>query len=382
MKTALFLGAGASAFASLPTAKEIMERLRSHVKRHRDEIGLDEGIQNYIIRVVEDDTYDDIEELYNGIEQVINITTSHNCKPITTNMGDHKYGSIDTPMIDGLISLRSIIRGILRASFDINSGARNSIKQMYDMVREVVKDSGTEDVQVFTTNYDLVMETYAQVAGLELINGFEPYNHLSRSWDNIWDRSTDQPPLYLTKMHGSIYWHKDADGEIVETGSVADVGVASDIMIAPTMYAKDYNKKPFSTLIDRFRAAMRRVDVLLVIGFSYRDDEIVDIIKNELENGMALISVSPDADTSISRVSDTKIQTVKIKNERVMVVGSQIVLCDKEFGPDTIYEVSATLETAYAFIQRNIREARLSRAQRRKAYRVWSSFKHARYSLP
>lgn len=365
MKTALLLGAGASAFASQPTTREIMELLRDQVRQLEDEDGLDEGLQNYIMGIVEDYTYDDIEELYDGIDRVINITTNHNSKPIISNMGDQEYGVIDAKMIDGLVSLRSMIRKTLRGAFGINSDAQESIKDMYDMVWSIIKGSGTKEFRVFTTNYDLVVETYANGAGFEIINGFKPYHYRSGFWANIWDRGTDLPPLYLTKMHGSIYWHRDADGKIVETGSVADVDVDSDIMIAPTMGAKDYNREPFAALIDRFKAAIREVDVLLVIGFSYRDDEIVNIIKNEMENGMALISVSLDADTSVPRISDTEMETTEINGEYLKVVGPRIVLCDIEFGPYYVGELRTALDTAYAFIRPSIKRGRRKRGRRR-----------------
>ena len=380
MKTALFLGAGASAFASQPTTKEIMERLRDHVGEHIDEIVLDKDLQKYITSVVEAHTkhvsythnrivesyaYRDVEELYDGIEQIINITTNRNCEPIINNMPDHKYNIANGRIIAGLVDLRSTIRKILRASFVIDMDTHKSIKQLYNMIWSVMKNYGTEDLRVFTTNYDLVMETYAQEAGLEIINGFEPYRHLSKAWNNMWDRGTKQPPLYLTKMHGSIYWHRDGNGKIVETGSVADMAADSDIMIAPTMGAKDYNREPFSNLIDHFKMQMKGVDVLLVIGFSYRDNEIVNIITNELENELSLISISPNADTSICRVSDAKIQTATINGKRLKVVGPRIVLCNEKFDPDAISEMRAVLDAAYTYILPSVRREHDSRARRK-----------------
>ena len=330
-----------------------MELVRDSVQQHSDEQYWDEDIQDYIMRVVNDDTYGDVEKLYNGIEQVINITTDRNCKPVIRNMGDHKYGSIDERKIHGLVSLRSIIRKILLTSFGINLDVRQTIEQVYDMVWSVIKDHGTKEFQVFTTNYDQVIETYAEETDLDIINGFEPYRRLSRIWTNMWDSGTDRPPLYLAKMHGSIHWYKDDDYRIVETGSIADRDADRDIMIAPTEGAKDYNEEPFSALIDRFRATLREVDVLLVIGFSYRDDEIVNIIKERLKNGMALISVSPDAATSIGSMADTTIRTINTDVGHIKISGSQIVLCEEEFGPNTIGDLCATLNEAFRFIRAN-----------------------------
>lgn len=351
MKVALFLGAGASAFASQPTTQELMKLVRDRVQKNIDHPHRDDTTQNYIMRVVNDDAYSDVEKLYDGIERTIDTNGNDNCKPIVCNLDDHDYQISYTRITEELANLRSIIRKILRASFVIDPNIHNSIRQMYDMVLSFIKDSGTQEFLVFTTNYDLVMETYSEGAGLEVINGFRIFPYRKWVWTNKWDQDTDQPPLYLTKMHGSIYWHKDANDKIVETGSVADVGADSDIMIAPTEGAKNYSREPFSSLIDRFRTAIRDIDILLVIGFSYRDNEIVDIIKDGLKNGMALISISPDATTSIRSVSNAAIETINANGRTLNAIGSQVVLYEQKFGPDTIDDVRAALDAAYVSIR-------------------------------
>ena len=55
MKTALFLGAGASVFAGQPTTKELIERVRERMKARGHKPHGDEGSQNYIMRVINND---------------------------------------------------------------------------------------------------------------------------------------------------------------------------------------------------------------------------------------------------------------------------------------------------------------------------------------
>ena len=340
-------------FASQPTTQDIMDNVRDHVQQCRSEPYANESPQNYIMRIVNDDAYTDVEKLYDGIEHIINA----NCKPIIRNMYGYDHQFNYTQGINGLFRLRSIIHKILHTSFVIDSDDdRKLIKQMYDMMRSVIKNNGMEELQVFTTNYDLVMEVYSEEAGFEIINGFKPYRRLSKVWDNTWVGYTDKPPLYLTKIHGSMYWHKDANGKIVETGSVAKVDDNRHIMIGPTEGAKDYSREPFSTLLDRFRVAIRDVDVLLVIGCSYRDYEIINIIQDGLKNGMGLISVSPDAAKSIRNVSKKDIQVIESDGQHLKAIGSQIILCEQEFSLDTINDVRAALDAAFIFIRRHGRQ--------------------------
>lgn len=352
MKTALFLGAGASVFAGQPTTKELIERVRERMKARGHKPHGDEGSQNYIMRVINNDTYSDVEKLHDGIDQMIASAKNANCVPIIDEAsGD--YNITHENIIKYLTDLRSTIREVLLDSFVIDKDARVSIARMYDMVRSVIKDDGTDGLQVFTTNYDMVMERYAYMKGFETINGFVDGSYRSGVWANAWNRRTDRPPLYLTKLHGSINWYEDADGDIVETSDVTQRDPKHDVLIVPTEGAKDYGRKPFPTLMERFRSEIEKVDVLLVIGFSYRDDEIVRIIRDRLENGMSLISVSPDAVVDIRRVDEVKPETTTVDGidpVDIDLVGSGITLCGEKFGPDTINNVISSVETAYEFI--------------------------------
>ena len=344
VRTALFLGAGASVFAGQPTTGELMERVRKRV-REREDMKRSEDRQNYIMRVINNDVYSDIEKLYDGIEQIIGIDKNPNCKPIIGE-SDTDHGKI----IDEMTGLRSTIREVLLDSFSIDPRLQGKIKQLYRSVWEMMKNRGTDKFQVFTTNYDTVMEEYCTAANLELVNGFMPYRYLSRYWFSVWTAETANP-VYLTKLHGSINWHRDNDDEIVEIGGVEPRSADRDILIVPTEGAKRYDWGPFPDLMDRFRKEIENVDVLLVIGFSYRDDEIVRIIRNRLENGMALISVSPDAAVDIRRVHDAKYRTERVGDQYLKVIDGRIFLCEEEFGPDTIAAVLFTLEAAYKLRQ-------------------------------
>ena len=348
MKTALFLGAGASVFAGQPTTKELMKRVRKRVQEHEDIQHMDKDRQNYIMRVINNTAYSDIEKLYDGIEQMIGINRNPNCKPIIGE--SDSYNTDHVKIIDDLTGLQSTIREVLLDSFSVDPRSHGTIKMTYDRIWKEMKNNGTKEFQIFTTNYDTVMEEYCIEANLVVANGFVPYRHLSRYWSDVWTAETANI-VYLTKLHGSINWHRNNDGEIVEIGGVEQRSPDRDILIAPTEGAKHYDGEPFSALMDRFRKEIENVDVLLVIGFSYRDDEIVRIIRSRLENGMAMISVSPDAAVDIRRVHDAEYKTKHVNDLNLKVIDWRIFLCEERFGPDTIFDVLATLDVAYKLIQ-------------------------------
>ena len=337
MKTTLFLGAGASAFVGHPTTELLLNRIRKDFRRRpRNVIDITKII-------VEDNDYTDVEKLYDGIVRMFGVRNdSPNGRTIFRALHDNDTTFRTT--LTELEDLKSTIRDMLLASLVVNEDSRESIVQVYNTVRSVIKDGGADGLRVFTTNYDTVMEAYAEDTGLEIINGFKHHRRLSKVWADAWDRTTDRPPLYLTKLHGSINWHEDADGNIVETGGVTQRDASRDIMIAPTEGAKDYGRKPFPDLMKHFEESMETVDVLLVIGFSYRDDEINKIIKRRLDDGMLLISISPSASSDIGRISAAEHQPVDWNNSQFVMLDSKIALCDKEFGPDTMDAVCSTLD--------------------------------------
>ena len=349
MKIALFLGAGASVFASQPTAAEMLKCVRDRVRDRKDEQYGNRKLKGYITSIVENSAYSDVEELYDGVDRIATIGKHSNCKPIIdkTIAKGISLGEI----IDEMNGLKVTIREVLLDLLIIREGKIKLIKHVYDDVLSIMKYYETDKIHVFTTNYDAVVEEYCNETNLDVVNGFKPYRHKKSVWANAWDYDGMKPSLYLTKLHGSIYWSRDADGKIVETGGVEARDASDDIMIAPTEGVKEYDKKPFPELMCHFKKAIEGIDVLLVIGFSYRDKEIVSIIKDRVERGMILISVSPSTVTDIRNVFGADAKIKETNNQQIKVIGSKIILCEQEFGLDTDQTMNIALKMAYKRIQ-------------------------------
>ena len=163
--------------------------------------------------------------------------------------------------------------------------------------------SGTRDrLQIFTTNYDRVIETGAEIAGLRLLDRFvgsvSPIFRSSRL--NV-DMHYNPPgirgePRYLegvvhfTKLHGSIDW-RQLDKDIRRIG--LPFGAESlnpyledsnKLMIYPNA-AKDKETVayPYVEMFRDFAASICRPNnTLVTYGYSYSDDHINRIIKDML----------------------------------------------------------------------------------------------------
>ena len=352
----MFLGAGASAFALQPTTTGLLKLLRSRVQQRKNDPNRNDILQAHVEHIVNSKMYNDVESLYDGIQTMIDTHDNRNCGPITERIQHHdnedQYTLTHEQVSNELKELQFTIRETLLDSFKIKPKIPELIVEMYDAIRYVMENNEIGEFWVFTTNYDLVMEAYAKKKNLEVVNGFGPPDDMIKEWTGTWKPNTDKPPLYLAKLHGSIRWYRDV-GVITEAGVTARRNVEDDIMIAPTEGAKRYDGEPFSTLMDCFRNVVQDTNILLVIGFSYRDEEIVRIIKNRLAEGMTLISISEGATDDIHRVAgkDVEIREINASTGLNVVVDSRIILCKQSLASDTIADVTTALEDAYELFQ-------------------------------
>jgi len=193
--------------------------------------------------------------------------------------------------------------------------------------------SGTRDrLNIFTTNYDRLIEAGADVAGLHLIDRFVgSLTPIFRSSRMDIDMHYNPPgirgePRYLegvahyTKLHGSIDW-VNCDGVIKKIGlpfgakdstpflTVAGIDAdASKIMIYPNSSKdKETAEYPYVELFRDFAAALCRPNSTVVAyGYSFGDDHINRVIHDMLtipSTHLVIIAYS-DSAGRIKRIYD------------------------------------------------------------------------------
>ena len=363
MRAALFLGAGASVCAGMPTTKEFLKAYWSHIigaPLRAD--GRDRNIRRFIRDIIAEHRDVDIEKLYDGVERAIDFCESQNCRPIAEQLV--RGNNMDRATItDALKRLRSDIQECLRQAY-LRGGCVDGVVRnlplscayvdegVWNAIWDVVKGAGVDKFEVFTTNYDGVMELYAEDSHLILVNGFTQHRRADNVWTGEWN-DPGEPALYLTKLHGSVSWYRDRKNRVVEPDIPAQSAAHHDTMIFPTEGPKDYTGAPFTKLMERFRDEMKGVDTLLVIGFSYRDEEIVDVIKKEMGRGMVLISLSPDAVADIRRVTEDTPEPVEISGQTLLAIGRKVVLVERKLMSETISETCNALAAAFKFTGSN-----------------------------
>lgn len=140
-------------------------------------------------------------------------------------------------------------------------------------------------LEVFTVNYDLLVETSFEQRRLPYFDGFVG-NLQGRFYTDLVEGTPEEPDRWilpsfvrLWKLHGSVNWAWDkATGtEIVRTGSPVSSAAAA---IYPSDAKYDESRRmPFLVLQDRFRRALAQPETItLVSGYSFGDDHLNEML--------------------------------------------------------------------------------------------------------
>ena len=152
--------------------------------------------------------------------------------------------------------------------------------------RWLVKTSRQNPVEIFTVNYDVLLEHGLEAERIPLFDGFvgsfRPFFHpdsLRRleaapgvTWTRLW------------KMHGSVTWRRiDQDGRVRVVRGEPD---AAGEMIYPSFQKYDESRQqPYAAFTDRLSRFLEQDDALLIVaGFNFGDEHINNLVFGALEN--------------------------------------------------------------------------------------------------
>lgn len=141
--------------------------------------------------------------------------------------------------------------------------------------------SGTQrahPVEIFTTNYDLLIESAFEQAKAPYFDGFA--GGQAPFFDPVTVAGNDLPPRWsrVWKLHGSLGWKSDS-GTVVRCG-----GTDCTELVYPDHLKYDLTQKqPYAALFERLKRFLLTPDtVLLTTGFSFRDAHICAVLGEAL----------------------------------------------------------------------------------------------------
>lgn len=141
-------------------------------------------------------------------------------------------------------------------------------------------------IEVFTTNYDLLVERALEAARVAVFDGFvgvyRPF-FTAECFENE-ERLPGAFSVRLWKIHGSVNWH-----EVVIAGSrrIVREGISKEgELIFPSDRKYDESRKqPYLAMLDRLGSVLSSGDSLLVtVGYSFGDQHVNATIYDVLDN--------------------------------------------------------------------------------------------------
>ena len=135
-------------------------------------------------------------------------------------------------------------------------------------------------VELFTVNYDLLLETALESMRVPYFDGFVGtlkagfHTELVEGLPGLDAESIPAFFVRLWKLHGSVNWAYEDDRQIVRLGRAVPEGLAAAIYPSDAKY-EESRRVPFVVLQDRLRQALHQPETLMLIaGYSFGDDHL------------------------------------------------------------------------------------------------------------
>ncbi len=154
-------------------------------------------------------------------------------------------------------------------------------------------------LEVFTLNQDQGVERGAgPFAHVETgCRGYGPDHPWSPTWfpsNGLW------LIICLHKVHGSTDWQRNRHGLFFSVGPGQHFDAAKAVLVLGHK-EKTLARLPYTFGFQEHRFRTVGMDLVVVVGFGFRDEHVVDLLLDVLGNGTDLLVVSPETSDSFER---------------------------------------------------------------------------------
>ncbi|MCL4519724.1 MAG: SIR2 family protein [Thaumarchaeota archaeon] len=159
------------------------------------------------------------------------------------------------------------------------------MKTPYHRVALWIDNIGREKpVEIFTTNYDLLMEQALEDCRVPYFDGFagtrKPFFDLRAMEEDM------LPPRWARawKLHGSLNWYQIEKKGVFRSGTKEPSGTKR--VIHPSHLKYDESRRmPYLAMFDRLRAFLKQpTSVLIICGYSFRDQHVNEVLLQGLQS--------------------------------------------------------------------------------------------------
>ncbi len=182
------------------------------------------------------------------------------------------------------VDLENLDKKICSLIYELADKTLPNLETPYHHVASWMDAVGRENpVEVFTTNYDVLMEQALEDCRVPYFDGFagarKPFFDLRAMEEDM------LPPRWarLWKLHGSINWYQEEKG--VFRGATKEKEDQLKRVIHPShLKYEESRRMPYLAMIDRLRAFLKQPTATLVIcGYSFRDEHLNEVIVQGLQ---------------------------------------------------------------------------------------------------
>ena len=280
-----FLGAGASVGANVPTTRQFVGRYLEVV----EEENLDpEGLKALLARLSEwrrsttGEAFVDVELLLEAFDRLQGAESD-----VMLAMVDGGTLGVSAEQAEAWESrLRTFIR-------EQTWVARDKVGYVHPLL---AFSEGREPLDVFTTNYDIVVEQSSALFGYSCTDGFAGEWESERLDAEAWS-------VRLHKLHGSITWFRSERGRYLHLPiriAEPEVELISEETAAPVLSYPAQKPSMIAPLLDlhaRLQHHLGLVSIAYVAGYTFRDDHLRDIFWDAAQANphLFVVLVDPDA---------------------------------------------------------------------------------------
>ena len=144
-------------------------------------------------------------------------------------------------------------------------------------------------VEIFTTNYDLLLEQALEESHVPYFDGFSGVRRPIFSPRAVEEESLIPKWTRLWKLHGSINWYQNEHSEVFR-GTATETGIRRVIHPSHLKY-QESRRMPYLAMVDRLRTFLNDSTAALVLcGYSFRDDHINDTIIQGLQHAQTSVA--------------------------------------------------------------------------------------------
>jgi hypothetical protein len=172
-----------------------------------------------------------------------------------------------------------------------NLAAFNNMQRVWSFYSELAKLNGPLScLPIFTTNYDMLIEDlYTEFsspgANSKLVNGIANLDRDGGEWSsNLYAHTRSSSTFHLYRLHGCACWyyHQQGDSSVYcHRNNSSNMGVRNLCAMYPGL-EHEKGAGPHGFGFRRFYNLLQKCKMIIFIGFSFRDDDVMHILLKAL----------------------------------------------------------------------------------------------------